>query len=33
MTGADPVLFRDFESLAGIVEVKSGTLTASAKRA
>jgi DNA replication and repair protein RecF len=33
MTGADPVLFRDIESLAGIVEVKSGTLTASAKRA
>ena len=31
MTGADPVLFRDIESLAGIVEVKSGTLTASAK--
>ena len=33
MTGADPVLFRDIDSLAGIVEVKSGTLTASAKRA
>jgi DNA replication and repair protein RecF len=29
MTGADPALFRDIESLAGIVEVKSGTLTAS----
>src|SRR6201981_467639 len=29
MTGADPALFRDIESLADIVEVKSGTLTAS----
>jgi DNA replication and repair protein RecF len=29
MTGADPALFRDIELLAGIVEVKSGTLTAS----
>jgi len=32
MTGADPALFRDIESLAGIVEVKSGTLTASPNR-
>jgi DNA replication and repair protein RecF len=29
MTGADPALFRDIESLADIVEVKSGTLIAS----
>jgi len=27
MTGADPALFREIESLAGVVEVKSGTLT------
>ena len=32
MTGADPALFRDIESLAVIVEVKSGTLTASPNR-
>jgi len=29
MTGADPALFREIDSLAGVVEVKSGTLTAS----
>jgi DNA replication and repair protein RecF len=32
MTGADPALFREIDSLAGMVEVKSGTLTASPKR-
>jgi len=32
MTGADPALFREIESLAGVVEVKSGTLTASPNR-
>jgi DNA replication and repair protein RecF len=32
MTGADPALFREIESLAGLVEVKSGTLTASSNR-
>ncbi|MFZ1150706.1 MAG: DNA replication/repair protein RecF [Xanthobacteraceae bacterium] len=32
MTGADPALFREIDSLAGVVEVKSGTLTASPNR-
>src|SRR5262249_2781306 len=32
MTGADPTLFREIESSAGVVEVKSGTLTTSARR-
>jgi DNA replication and repair protein RecF len=32
MTGADPALFREIDSLAGMVEVKSGTLTASPQR-
>jgi DNA replication and repair protein RecF len=32
MTGADPALFREIESPAGLVEVKSGTLTVSANR-
>ena len=32
MTGADPALFRDIESLADVVEVKSGTLSASPNR-
>jgi DNA replication and repair protein RecF len=32
MTGADPALFREIESPAGMFEVKSGTLTASPNR-
>ena len=32
MTGADPALFREIEPLAGLVEVKSGTLTVSPNR-
>ena len=32
MTGADPALFREIASLAGVVEVKSGTLTPSPNR-
>ena len=32
MTGADPALFREIDLLAGVVEVKSGTLTASPNR-
>src|SRR5262249_55263031 len=32
MTGADPTLFREIESSAGVVEVKSGTLTTSSGR-
>src|SRR5215467_3952523 len=32
MTGADPALFREIESPAAVVEVKSGTLTASPDR-
>jgi DNA replication and repair protein RecF len=32
MTGADPALFREIESLADVIEVQSGTLTASPNR-
>jgi DNA replication and repair protein RecF len=32
MTGADPALFREIESLGGMIEVKSATLQPSANR-